>query len=61
MIATASPWHWLLRSRADRADTKPPRPRPAPVFIGDAVQPWGDGTMLLAQLRAQSDSSADGQ
>ncbi len=32
---------------------KPPRPRAAPVFIGDAVQPFAGATMLLTVISAE--------
>ncbi|QBF33138.1 hypothetical protein [Thalassococcus sp. S3] len=49
--------------RADKTKTAtgPERkPRGGPVFIGDAVTPWGADTLLLAVLRtAQRDISDD--
>lgn len=54
MIAAAFSF-WQMPRRAERTAPDPSKPRPAPVFIGDAVQPWGGETMLLAILRAQAE------
>jgi hypothetical protein len=37
--------------------TKPPERRPAPIFIGDAVQPFGTETLLLSILRRDCDDT----
>lgn len=44
----------------DRAATgSERRPRPAPVFIHDAVIPWRGETLLLTILRAQADQTGE--
>ncbi|WP_298840137.1 hypothetical protein [uncultured Roseobacter sp.] len=45
---------------ADTA-TAPERPvrRKSPVFIGDAVQPWGPDTLLLDLMRRDAESDTD--
>ena len=35
-------------ARSGETGAPEPEPRPAPVFIGDAVTPFGGGTLLLA-------------
>ncbi|MDW3223266.1 MAG: hypothetical protein R8G34_10330 [Paracoccaceae bacterium] len=50
MFASTLSFFWPL-STPDRSAQKPPAPRPSPVFIGDAVQPWGQETMLLSILQ----------
>lgn len=57
-MITAALSFWRMPLRAERTATKPPKPRPAPVFIGDAIQPWGGETMLLSILRAQDEDDA---
>ncbi|SHE35363.1 hypothetical protein SAMN05444279_101266 [Ruegeria intermedia] len=41
--------------RAEATTGPEPKPRRAPVFIQDAVTPWGRETLLLALWRAQQD------
>ena len=41
-------------SEAPVATGPEPRPRRSPVFIHDAVTPWGGETLLLSLLRAQA-------
>ncbi|WP_205627900.1 hypothetical protein [Ruegeria marisrubri] len=46
----------LAPAQSAEATTGPkPKPRRAPVFIQDAVTPWGQETLLLALWRAQQD------
>ena len=46
----------LAPAQSAEATTSPePKPRRAPVFIQDAVTPWGQETLLLALWRAQQD------
>ena len=42
---------WFTPSQSDAATGPEPKPRRAPVFIQDAVTPWGQDTMLLALWR----------
>ncbi|MCV6585404.1 MAG: hypothetical protein OIF47_07700 [Marinibacterium sp.] len=46
---------WPARAAAPATPRGAPERRPMPVFIHDAVTPWGDDTVLLALLRAQGD------
>ena len=49
-----TPFVWTV-SRDAEVTTKPdPQPLRAPVFIHDAVTPWGAETMLLKLLREQA-------
>jgi len=50
MFASALSSLWVSPRREDTA-SEPPKKRPTPLFIGDAVQPWGGETMLLSILR----------
>lgn len=46
----------LAPAQSAEATTDPkPKPRRAPVFIQDAVTPWGQETLLLTLWRAQQD------
>ncbi|WP_170411649.1 hypothetical protein [Ruegeria atlantica] len=45
---------WTLSKDADTATGPEPKPMRAPVFIHDAVTPWGSETMLLKLLREQA-------
>lgn len=47
---------WRISEDAEsRTKTKPdPKSRSAPVFINDAVTPWGRETLLLTILRQQA-------
>lgn len=50
MLAAALSSFWFAPAQEDTAPA--PRSRSAaPVFIGDALQPWGHDTMLLHILR----------
>ena len=51
MEATWTPTALAPGTPQDKTRTTPPQPRPAPVFIHDAVTPWGHGTLLLKLLR----------
>ena len=44
-----------------RTAPSPPRSSRAPVFIGDAVQPWAGSTLLLAILQSQAAQAEDGR
>ncbi len=47
-------------SQVAAADTGPERkPMCAPIFIHDAVTPWGAETLLLKLLRDQADDQAE--
>ncbi|MGA9435358.1 MAG: hypothetical protein WBV62_14085 [Roseobacter sp.] len=50
MFANARSFFWATEPREVTAP-EPPKKRPTPVFIGDAVQPWGGETLLLSILR----------
>jgi hypothetical protein len=54
MFANALTSFWALGPK-EKAVPEPPGKRPAPVFIGDAVQPWAGETMLLSVLRQQAE------
>lgn len=53
-------WAWQ-RQRDDSVATTGPdnRKRRAPVFIHDAVTPWGGETLLLSLLRQQALDAQD--
>jgi len=53
MFASALSSFWASPLREDVAP-EPPKKRPTPLFIGDAVQPWGGETMLLSILRDEA-------
>ncbi|WP_299779284.1 hypothetical protein [uncultured Roseobacter sp.] len=55
MFASAVSFFWPPVSQAP-VRPAPPKRYPSPVFIGDAVQPWGQGTMLLDILRREADA-----
>jgi hypothetical protein len=56
----AALWTPVWFSRSDTKDiTAQPKPRPSPVFIGDAMQPWDGGTMLLDILRRDQKCTED--
>lgn len=57
MIAATLCTFWQMPRRAARRRPAPQKHR-SPLFIGDAVQPWGAQTMLLALLRAECDAQA---
>ncbi|MGD9294225.1 MAG: hypothetical protein PVI41_05015 [Roseobacter sp.] len=50
MFADALSSFWPAPAREDTAP-EPRARRASPVFIGDAVRPWGQDTMLLHILR----------
>ncbi|MBW4709450.1 hypothetical protein KX928_16790 [Roseobacter sp. YSTF-M11] len=50
MLASSLSFFRLVDARESTVE-KPPQPRPSPIFIADAVQPWGRDTMLLSLLR----------
>lgn len=52
MISDARFFFWPV-SAPDRAAEQPPARRPSPVFIGDAIQPWGSETLLLSILQRE--------
>ena len=54
-------WQWLAQSDAPaQARTGPEiKPRPGPIFIGDAVVPWKGSTLLLEILREDTDRDED--
>jgi len=54
MDRALSPPIWGITQRTDSTTGPPPKPRRAPVFIHDAVTPWGSDTMLLKLLREQA-------
>ncbi|MEM9576377.1 MAG: hypothetical protein AAF999_05125 [Pseudomonadota bacterium] len=54
--AFSSFWHQIPQVRAAPA---PVRKRPAPVFIGDAVQPFAGETLLLSIWRGAAEAKAD--
>ncbi|SLN46334.1 hypothetical protein [Ruegeria meonggei] len=45
---------WAVKPQSDTSTGPPPKPRRAPVFIHDAVTPWGHETLLLKLLRDQA-------
>ncbi|MCV3271627.1 hypothetical protein [Roseobacter sinensis] len=54
MFASAISLFWSIPDA--RGATGPaPRRRPSPIFIGDAVQPWGRETLLLEILRRDAE------
>lgn len=46
-------------STSEKTTAPAPAKRTGPVFIGDAVQPWGRETMLLAIMRKDRDAQDD--
>jgi hypothetical protein len=54
MIRTLTFPIWFGRTTAEKTDVSPSKPKPAPVFIHDAVMPWQGETMLLKLLRDQA-------
>ena len=56
----AMPIFSLAFAQSAEATTGPePKPRLSPVFIQDAVTPWGQETLLLALWRAQQAQDQD--
>ncbi|WP_282129039.1 hypothetical protein [Roseobacter litoralis] len=58
MFATSLSHLWSIPAR-DTTKPEPPRKSAGPVFIGDAVQPWGSETLLLALLREEASKRMD--
>ncbi|NVO56152.1 hypothetical protein HW561_10165 [Rhodobacteraceae bacterium B1Z28] len=54
MDRAIAPPIWALAQDADTTTGPPPKPMRAPVFIHDAVTPWGQETMLLKLWREQA-------
>ncbi|WP_425660426.1 hypothetical protein [Roseobacter sp. EG26] len=54
MIAAQFASFWQYRA-SDQTGHTPPKPKGTPVFIGDAVQPWGCETLLLDILRRDAE------
>jgi hypothetical protein len=55
-FAFSSLWNF---GSADTASPSPPEKRRVSLFIGDAVQPWGDTTILAAILRQDARDAED--
>ncbi|MEM1353061.1 MAG: hypothetical protein AAGF27_12005 [Pseudomonadota bacterium] len=49
---------WPALPKTDSAP-QPPRKYRGPIFIGDAVMPWGRETLLLALLREDANAAED--
>ncbi|MCG7521070.1 hypothetical protein [Ruegeria sp. Ofav3-42] len=45
---------WTLSKDAEARTGPEPKPMRAPVFIHDAITPWGSETLLLKLLREQA-------
>jgi len=54
MIRTLTFPFWRIGARDEKTAYAPPKPKPAPVFIHDAVLPWQGETVLLKLLRDQA-------
>ena len=54
MHRALTPLFWTVSQDTDATTGPPPKPRRAPVFIHDAITPWGAETMLLKLLREQA-------
>ncbi|NOC92060.1 hypothetical protein [Ruegeria sp. HKCCD6604] len=54
MDCTLTPFAWTFSSDTEAAAGPERKPMRAPVFIHDAVTPWGAETMLLKLLREQA-------
>ncbi|WP_171101617.1 MULTISPECIES: hypothetical protein [unclassified Ruegeria] len=54
MDRALTPPFWVPAQKTEAATGPEPKPRRAPVFIHDAVTPWGAETMLLKVLRDQA-------
>ncbi|AXT27950.1 hypothetical protein D1823_16100 [Ruegeria sp. AD91A] len=54
MDRTLIPFAWTFSSAAEASTSPERKPMRAPVFIHDAVTPWGDETMLLKLFREQA-------
>lgn len=61
MIRTVTFPFWRARPAPDKVTTAPSKPKPAPVFIHDAVVPWRGETVLLKLLRDQAHREMDDQ
>lgn len=55
---SALPWFGNDPARSDTASVSPERLR-SPVFIGDAVQPFGQETLLLFLMRKAAQEEPD--
>ncbi len=54
MERALTPPLWAFARDVDTTTGLPPKPRRAPVFIHDAITPWGQETLLLKLLREQA-------
>lgn len=54
MDRAITPPLWAFRQDAETATGPDPKPMCAPVFIHDAIIPWGTETMLLKLWREQA-------
>ena len=54
-------WQWLAQAEQPaQARTGPElKPRPGPIFIGDAVVPWKGSTLLLEILKGDAKEADD--
>ncbi|WP_050605107.1 hypothetical protein [Ruegeria sp. 6PALISEP08] len=53
MDRAITPPFWAFSQDTDSTTGPQPKPMRAPVFIHDAVTPWGSETLLLKFLREQ--------
>ena len=60
MLAAFFDPYWTNEAEAQES-TEPPKPRPTPVFIGDAVLPWNGSTMLHAILQSDAARTEAGE
>lgn len=56
MFAATLTSFWPATAKTDSAP-EPPRRYRGPIFIGDAVMPWGAETLLLARLREDAEAA----
>lgn len=54
MDRALTPPIWAFSQDTDATNGPEPKPMHAPVFIHDAITPWGDETMLLKLWREQA-------
>ncbi len=54
MDRVLTPPLWTLSDAAETHTGPAPKPLRAPVFIHDAITPWGTETLLLKLLREQA-------
>ncbi len=54
-------WQWLAPAQrsAEARTGGEQKPRPGPIFIGDAVVPWKGSTLLLEILREDAKDTED--